>query len=63
MDFSTKDANMTEKQAKQKIKKAGGNWKEFIKWMFGQTVGVNDDGSINYYDCDVNIFISYLHNN
>lgn len=31
---------MTTKQAKQKIKKAGGSWKVFMKWMSGQTVGL-----------------------
>lgn len=33
------------------------NWKEFQKWMHGQTVGIYSDGSINYYDHDVNSFI------
>jgi hypothetical protein len=50
---------MTEKQAKQKIEKAGGSWKVFKKWMYGQTVGVNEDGTTNYYDWDVEKFIGY----
>ena len=28
-------------------------FKKFEEWMAGQTVGVNDDGSIDYYDSDV----------
>lgn len=31
--------------------------KEFEEWMFGQTVGLNKDGTINYYDHDVRRFI------
>lgn len=32
------------------------NWKEFLKFMKGQTVGVNPDGSTNYYTFDVERF-------
>ena len=31
-------------------------WEEFCEWMTGQTVGVNTDGSIDYYDSDVERF-------
>jgi len=50
---------MTTKQAKQKIKKAGGSWDVFMNWMIGQTYGINPDGSTNFYDWDVNRFIRY----
>jgi hypothetical protein len=50
---------MTTKQAKQKIKEAGGSWKVFTKWMSGQTVGLNKDGTTNIYDKDVERFIRY----
>lgn len=32
------------------------NWKEFLEFMKGQTVGVNSDGSTDYYDEDVKRF-------
>lgn len=50
---------MTEKEAKIKIKEASGNWKVFQKWMIGQTVGMNPDGTADIYDYDVNRFIRY----
>jgi len=28
-------------------------FKKFLEWMAGQTVGINDDGSIDYYEYDV----------
>ena len=31
-------------------------WEEFLIWMHGQTVGMNDDESTNYYDYDVERF-------
>ena len=50
---------MTEKEVRSKIKKAGGNWRTFKKWMVGQTMGMNKDGSVDYYECDVDRFIEY----
>ena len=32
-------------------------WKEFQKFMIGQTVSSYPDGSIDYYECDVNNFL------
>lgn len=32
----------------------------FLDWMRGQTVGTNPDGSIDYYECDVDAFISKI---
>ena len=34
------------------------NWKDFLKCMAGQTVGINKDGSDNYYKQDVDRFIN-----
>lgn len=34
------------------------NWKSFTYFMRGQTVGLNTDGSINYYEHDVERFNS-----
>lgn len=28
-------------------------WESFLEWMNGQTVGINENGSIDYYDSDV----------
>jgi len=50
---------MTKEETKRKIKKAGGKWSVFIKWMQGQTVGMNEDGTIDYYEYDVERFIRY----
>lgn len=32
---------------------------EFMEWMKGQTVGLNDDGSLNYYRYDVERWIRF----
>lgn len=45
------------KEAQQRIKEAGGKWKVFEKWMVGQTMGLNKDGSVDIYDDDVERFI------
>lgn len=45
---------MTEKQVKKIIGKK--NWKSFLKWMRGQTMGIYPDGSTDYYECDVSAF-------
>ncbi len=40
------------------IKKIGEkNWRRFMYFMRGQTCGINPDGSIDYYDCDVENFL------
>ena len=44
--------------AKKRIKKAGGSWQVFRKWMAGQTVGMVN-GEIDYYEYDVSRFIRY----
>jgi len=32
--------------------------KEFAEYMTGQTVSM-EDGEINYYECDVGLFVNY----
>jgi len=51
---------MTEKQVKKLIGKE--NWKNFIHWMRGQTCGMNKDGNVDYYECDVIAFKEKLDN-
>lgn len=46
-------------EAKKKVEEAGGSWDTFNDWMRGQTAGINDDGTIDLYDYDVNRFIRY----
>jgi len=31
-------------------------FKKFLKFMRGQTIGINEDGSSDYYECDVERF-------
>ena len=38
----------------QLVKRFGNNvWKKMLEELDGCTVGVNEDGSIDYYDCDI----------
>jgi len=48
---------MNKKQVINKIGKE--NWKDFLIFMRGQTIGF-DKGIADYYDCDVDCFISKL---
>lgn len=50
---------MNESQAKSAIRKAGGSWDVFIEWMSGQTMRLNEDGTSDYYDRDVERYIRY----
>lgn len=47
---------MNAKEVKKLVGTKG--WAEFSKWMRGQTVGVNKDGSYDYYSYDVERFMS-----
>lgn len=38
--------------------KVGDKMPDFLKWMYGQTVGLRN-GKIDYYDYDVERFIRY----
>ncbi len=43
---------------KQVLKEIGEDrWDEFFEWMTGQTVGMNKDGTADYYETDVNRFL------
>ena len=44
---------MNEKQAQQYLEPY---YEEFLEWMTGQTVGINKDGSTEFYDWDVKRF-------
>jgi hypothetical protein len=48
---------MTENQAQKTIKESGLDWNDFEDWMRGQTFGMNEDGTEDIYDCDVERFI------
>lgn len=50
---------MTIEQAETKIKESGGNVDVFWHWLRGQTVALNDDGSTDVYEYDVDRFIRY----
>lgn len=50
---------MTKQQAEQKIIEAGGDVKVFWEFMNGQTMGLNEDGTTDVFDCDVDRFIRY----
>ena len=45
---------MTTEEAKKVV--GAENWTKFIEWMSGQTYGINDDGSTNWYSYDVERF-------
>ena len=50
---------MTIFDAEYAIIVAGGDVKVFWTWMKNQTIGLNEDGSTNVYDTDVERFIRY----
>jgi hypothetical protein len=45
---------MNEKEVKKEI--GEDNWDAFLEWMRGQTVGMNEDGTTDFYECDVRAF-------
>jgi len=45
---------MNEQEVKEYIGTT--HWDAFLDFMYGQTVGVNEDGSIVYYEADVERF-------
>lgn len=50
---------MTIQQAEERILAAGGSVEVFWEWMNGQTMGLNEDGSTDVYENDVDRFIRY----
>ena len=49
---------MTEKEVKSLLRKNHRTWSDFIKWMRGQTVGMDENGETNWYEWDVERFIN-----
>jgi NOL1/NOP2/fmu family ribosome biogenesis protein len=49
---------MNEAEVKAKIGEH--NWTQFCQWMRGQTIGINKDGSTDYYLSDVDRFQRYV---
>lgn len=43
----------TEEKAKKYLKTKGYSWKKFNKWMYGQTIGITNNGEKIYYKYDV----------
>ena len=48
---------MNEQQVKQLLNKHNLLWEDFTAWMFGQTVGMAEDGTTQYYEWDVERFV------
>ena len=48
---------MLKKEVIKELNKHNLKWKDFIDWMFGQTVGLTPDGKPDYYEWDVKRFI------
>lgn len=51
---------MNEREVKELI--GDENWDEFEKWICGQTVGIDNNGEINYYQYDVMRFWRRINN-
>ena len=49
---------MREEEVKETIGEH--NWAAFIKWMYGQTVSLYEDGTTDYYESDVERFKGYV---
>lgn len=49
---------MTTPEAKSVIEDAGLDWDKFVEWMQGQTVGMYEDGSTNWYVYDVQRYVN-----
>ena len=54
---------MSIEQTKELLNKYYLSWKEFLDWMQGQTLGLNEDGSTDIYDEDVLRYIEMKTNN
>lgn len=49
---------MSIQEAETKVKDAGLSIEAFWKWMIGQTLSLNDDGTTEVPDCDVRRFVN-----
>lgn len=56
-DFIWYDGYMVKEKVLEKLKENNLKWSDFMKWMYGQTMGLNEDGTPDYYDWDVERFI------
>ena len=57
--MSLRKKQMTKQRAQEVIKQAGGSWGVFCDWMSSQTVGMDENGEIEYYEYDVYRFVKY----
>lgn len=48
----------TEQQARKMVEDAGRTWQDFQKWFEGQTGPILEDGSLGYYEDDIEKFIN-----
>jgi hypothetical protein len=48
---------MTTEEVKSLLKQKNLEWEDFLEYMAGQTVGMNGDGSADYFERDVTNFI------
>ena len=48
---------MTQKEVEKIVTENNLDMKDFYKFIENQTVGVNDDGSTNFYETDVERFV------
>ena len=46
-------------EVREAIEKAGGDWEVFCDWMYGQTMGMDENGEPDIYSHDVERFIRY----
>ena len=49
---------MNETKVRELLKEHDATWKDFEEFMHGQTVGINEDGSIDYYDSDIERYLA-----
>ena len=50
---------MKESEVKNLLKQNNYDWKEFLEFMEGQTVGIYPNGETDFYDKDVDRFIIF----
>lgn len=50
---------MSEAEVRAALKAAGLTWESFERWITGQTIGLEPDGSARYYRHDVERFLHW----
>lgn len=48
---------MTKQEVKQLCIKHGKSWAGFLAFMNGKTIGINEDGTEDFYKLDVGLFL------